>query len=90
MAGGKRAREGSKIVLTVGRGSRVAKVPDLVGLTYSGAVGKLERAGYLLGGVKEVPSKTMPAGVIAEQDPRAGTPLDQGSYVYLTTSVGPP
>jgi serine/threonine-protein kinase len=90
VAGGKRAREGSKIVLTVGGGPRMARVPDLVGLTYSEAVSKLERADYLLGGVKEGPSKTMPAGVIAEQDPRAGTPLDQGSYVYLTTSVGPP
>jgi eukaryotic-like serine/threonine-protein kinase len=90
VAGGKRAREGSKIVLAVGGGPRMAKVPDLVGVTYSEAVGKLERAGYLLGGVKEIPSKTVPAGVIAEQDPRAGTPLDQGSFVYLTTSVGPP
>jgi eukaryotic-like serine/threonine-protein kinase len=65
-------------------------VPDLIGLTYSEAVSKLEQAGYLLGGVKEVPSKTMPAGVIAEQDPKAGTALDRGSYVYLTTSIGPP
>jgi serine/threonine-protein kinase len=90
VVGGKEAREGSRIVLIVGGGPSVAEVPDLVGLTYSEAVGKLERAGYLLGGVKEVPTKTMPAGVIAEQDPRAGTALDRGSYVYLTTSVGPP
>ena len=89
VAGGKRAREGSKIVLTVGGGPRMAKVPDLVGVTYSEAVRKLERAGYLLGGVKEVPSKTMPAGAIAGQDPRAGTTLDPGSYIYLTTSIGP-
>ncbi|HEY6583094.1 MAG TPA: PASTA domain-containing protein [Rubrobacter sp.] len=44
VAGGKRAREGSKIILTVGGGPRMAKVSDLVGLTYSEAVGKLERA----------------------------------------------
>ena len=90
VAGGKEAREGSRIVLIVGGGPSVAEVPDLVGLTYSEAVSKLEQAGYLLGGVKEIRSATVPAGVIAEQDPRAGTPLDQGSYVYLTTSVGPP
>jgi serine/threonine-protein kinase len=89
VAGGKRAREGSKIVLTVGGGPRVAEVPDLVDLTYSEAVGKLERAGFLLGGVKEVPSETVPAGAIAGQDPKAGTSLDPGSYVYLTTSIGP-
>jgi eukaryotic-like serine/threonine-protein kinase len=90
VAGGKRAREGSKIILTVGGGPRMAKVSDLVGLTYSEAVGKLERAGYLLGGVKEVPSKAVPAGIIAGQDPKAGTPLDRGSYVYLTSSIGSP
>ena len=69
VAGGKRAREGSKIVLTVGGGSRVAKVPDLVGLTYSEAEDELEQAGYLLGGVKEIQSATVRAGVIAGQDP---------------------
>jgi eukaryotic-like serine/threonine-protein kinase len=90
VAGGKRAREGSRIVLTVGAGPRVAEVPDLIGLTYSEAVGVLERAGYLLGGVKEIRSATVPAGVIAGQDPEAGTPLDRDSYVYLTTSIGSP
>jgi serine/threonine-protein kinase len=90
VAGGKRAREGSKIVLTVGGGSRVAKVPDLVSLTYSEAKVKLERAGFLLGGVKEIQSATVPAGVIAGQDPKAGTALDRGSYVDLTSSIGPP
>ena len=44
----------------------------------------------LLGGVIEVSSGTVPAGVIADQDPPAGTTLESGSYVYLTTSVGPP
>jgi eukaryotic-like serine/threonine-protein kinase len=90
VAGGRRAGEGSKIVLTVGGGPRVAEVPDLVGLTYSEAEGRLERAGFLLGGVKEVRSATAPAGVIAGQDPKAGTALDRGSFVYLTTSIGPP
>lgn len=90
VASGKEARKGSKIVLTVGDRPEVAKVPDLVGLTYSEAEGALEQAGFLLGGVKEVSSETVPAGVIAAQDPQAGTTLDQGSYVYLTTSIGPP
>jgi len=39
VAGGKQAREGSKIELTVSGGRGVAKVPDLVGLTYSEAEG---------------------------------------------------
>ena len=90
VAGGDEAREGSKIVLTVGEGPQVARVPDLVGLTYSEAEGELERAGLPLGGVEEVFSETVPAGVIASQDPQAGSTLEPGSYVYLTTSIGPP
>ena len=32
----------------------------------------------------------MPAGVIIRQNPPPGTTLDMGTYVHLTTSVGPP
>ena len=90
VAGGELAREGSKIFLTVGEGPQVARVPNLVGLTYAEAEADLEEAGLLLGGVNEVSSGTVPAGVIADQDPPAGTTLESGSYVYLTTSVGLP
>jgi eukaryotic-like serine/threonine-protein kinase len=80
---------GSKIMLTVGEGPQVVRVPDLVGLTYAEAEGELERAGLPLGGVREVSSETVPAGVISSQDPQAGSTLERGSYVYLTTSIGP-
>jgi hypothetical protein len=88
--GGEEAEEGSEIVLTVGEAPEVAKVPDVVGLAYSEAENEVEEAGLLLGGVKEAPSETVPAGVIMKQDPSPGTKLDPDSYVYLTTSVGPP
>jgi eukaryotic-like serine/threonine-protein kinase len=88
--GGKEVEEGSKILLTVGEAPEVARVPDLVDLSYTEAETKLEEAGLLLGGVEEAPSETVPAGVITKQDPPAGTTLDPNSYVYLTTSVGPP
>jgi tRNA A-37 threonylcarbamoyl transferase component Bud32 len=88
--GGKKAKRGSKVLLTVGNGQQVTKVPDLTGLPYSEAENKLEEAGYLLGGVKEATSETVPAGVIMKQDPPPGTTLDPGSYVYLTDSIGPP
>ena len=91
VAGGKEAREGSKIVLTVGGGPQVVQgVPNLVGLTYAEAEARLDQAGYRLGGVEEVPSETVPAGIIAGQDPQAGATLERGSFVYLTTSIGPP
>jgi serine/threonine-protein kinase len=86
--GSKEAEGGSKI-LPVDEGPEVAKVPDLVGLGYTEAENKLEEAGYLLGGVEEAPSETVPAGVIMKQDPQSETTLDPNSYVYLTTSVGP-
>ena len=89
MASGQTARERSQVVLTVGEGPGVARVPDLVGLTYSEAEGELEQTGFLLGGVQEVSSETVPAGVIASQDPQAGSELKRGSYIYLTTSIGP-
>jgi hypothetical protein len=90
VSAGKEAEEGSKILLTVGKTPEVEKVPDLVGLSYPEAENKLEEAELLLGGVKEAPSETVPAGVIVKQDPPLGTTLDPNSYVYLTTSVGPP
>jgi eukaryotic-like serine/threonine-protein kinase len=89
-AGGKRADEGSRIFLTIGEGPGATQTPSLVGLTYPEAENELERAGLLLGGVREVPSETVPAGVIVAQDPPAGTTLGPGSFVYLTTSVGAP
>jgi eukaryotic-like serine/threonine-protein kinase len=90
VAGEKRANKGSKILLTVGEGPGDAKVPNLVGLTYSEAENELQQMKLPLGGVKEIPSETVPAGVIVAQDPPSGTTLEPDSYVYLTTSVGPP
>ena len=88
--GGKEEKRGSKVLLTVGEGQQVTKVPDLTGLPYSEAENRLEEAGYLLGGVEEATSQTVPAGVILKQDPPPGTTLAAGSYVYLTDSLGPP
>src|SRR5918998_1362891 len=51
--GGKQAKEGSKVFLTIGEPPEVAEVPDLVGLSYPEAENKLEEAGLLLGGVEE-------------------------------------
>src|SRR5215208_1024551 len=65
--GGKEAKRGSKALLTVGEGQQVTKVPDLTGLPYSEAENRLEEAGYLLGGVEEATSQTVPAGVVMRQ-----------------------
>ena len=97
--GGGEAEEGSRILLAVGGGPRSAGdsdegeasgegVPDLVGLSYSEAERALEGAGFVLGGVEEAPSETVPAGVIVSQDPEAGSAADAGTPVFLTTSTG--
>jgi hypothetical protein len=82
--------KGSKVLLTVGEAPEAAKVPDLVGLNFPEAENSLEESGFLLGGVQEAHSETMPAGMIIKQDIPPGTTLKPNSYVYLTTSVGPP
>src|SRR5215212_4660848 len=46
--GGEEAKRGSQLLLTVGEGQQVAKVPDLTGLSYAEAENRLEEAGYLL------------------------------------------
>jgi serine/threonine-protein kinase len=88
MASGKKAQKGSKIFLNVGDGPRIARVPNLTGLTYSEAENNLQELGLPLGGVEEIPSDTVPAGVIVAQDPPPGSKLQEGAYVYLTTSLG--
>jgi serine/threonine protein kinase len=84
------AEKGSKALLAVDEAPDVAKVPALVGLSYPEAENSLEESGFLLGGVQEAHSETVPAGMIIKQDPPPGTTLDMGTYIYLTTSVGPP
>ena len=88
--GGEEAQEGSKVLLTVGEAPETAKVPNLIGLSYPEAENALKQGGLLLGGVKEATSATVPEGEIMKQNPSPGTELDTGSYVYLTTSLGPP
>jgi serine/threonine protein kinase len=90
LPGGKVAEKGSKVLLTVGEAPEAAKVPDLVGLSYPEAESSLEESGFLLGGVQEAHSETVPAGMIIRQDTPPGATPDKGTYVYLTTSVGPP
>ena len=89
LPGGMVAEKGSKVLLTVGEAPEAAKVPDVVGLSYPEAENSLEESGFLLGGVQEAHSETVPAGMIIKQNPPPGTTLEPNSYVYLTTSVGP-
>jgi len=95
--GGREVQKGSRVLLAVGKGPREETpqeeapsggVPDLVGLPYPAAERALRKAGFTLGGVEEAPSASVPAGVILDQDPPAGSAAAPGSQVFLTTSTG--
>jgi eukaryotic-like serine/threonine-protein kinase len=88
-SGGREAEKGSEILLTIGTAPEAKRVPDLIGLSYPEAEKRLEEAGFLLGGVEEASSDTVPTGVIMKQNPPPGTEQDPKSYVNLTTSIGP-
>jgi tRNA A-37 threonylcarbamoyl transferase component Bud32 len=97
VSSGRRVKEGSRVLLAVGKelktvpeegAPRRGGVPDLVGLPYQEAEETLQEAGFVLGGVVEEPSQTVPAGVILAQAPGAGDAAPPGSAVTLTTSTG--
>ena len=63
-------------------------VPDLVGMTESGAANALEQAGLKVGKVVSVQTDEGPAGTVVAQDPAAGTEVAEGELVALTLSSG--
>ena len=87
---GKEVERGSRIALGVGSGPRTVETPDLVGLTPTKAKERLEEAGLKLGNRKKGPSKEVPLGRVAAQDPAAGKKTQAGTEVDLTVSSGPP
>ena len=68
---------------------RVA-VPDLTGMTLDEATDAVNARGLLLAQTESVFSEAVPVDAVAEQDPPAETPIDQGSTVYVKLSRGSP
>ena len=87
---GKEVERGSRIALAVGSGPRTVETPDLVGLTPTKAEEKLVGADLKLGNRKKAPSKGVPVGKVAAQDPAAGKKTEADTEVDLTVSSGPP
>ncbi|HEV2093666.1 MAG TPA: Stk1 family PASTA domain-containing Ser/Thr kinase [Rubrobacter sp.] len=84
--GGRRAPEGSRVVLTVGA-STVA-VPDVVNQGFPEAEAELQGAGLAVGETYDVPSDAA-AGVVLQQGIGAGTRVQPGTTVNLGLSTGP-
>lgn len=70
------------------RDSNESEVPDVVGLTEPAAVQSLETEGYRAV-VTRRPSNAMPAGRVFEQEPDAGSELDEGEPVQIIVAQGP-
>lgn len=83
-----KVKSGTKIDLTLSRGSAMAKVPDLMGLSDVEAEQKLIRAGFLKGTVIEDYSGQVPKGKVMAQDPPPGEDFPVGAKVDFMLSKG--
>ena len=64
-------------------------VPDVLGLTQSGAETMISGTGLVVGTVTQEHSNTVPAGNVISQTPEAGTLVLAGTPVSLVVSLGP-
>jgi serine/threonine-protein kinase len=87
--GGKTAKVGSVVAITVGEGPANIEVPSINDQALSGTEQILEDAGLKLGSQMEVPNDQVPAGHVVEQHPAAGTEVEPGSTVDVVVSSGP-
>jgi eukaryotic-like serine/threonine-protein kinase len=70
-----------------GTPSTVQEIPELY--KASEAESALADAGLEIGALNEVSDAAIPAGVVIEQDPEAGTTVEEGTAVDIVVSTGP-
>ena len=78
-----------QVLLTVSRGPRPRKVPDVVGLTPAGAGYRIGSAGLRVGTVTFVDDPGVPVGAVASARPPVGADVAQDTVVDLRISAGP-
>jgi serine/threonine-protein kinase len=64
-------------------------VPNVTGQSQSQAVAALQGAGFAVV-VDQVPSTTVPTGVVSDQTPSSGVLAQPGTTVTIVVSTGPP
>lgn len=79
-----------EISLVVSRSPSSVSVPNLTGLTQSGAEATLSASGLAVGSVTQAFSNTVPAGQVISQTPASGTLVTGGTNVSFVVSQGPP
>ncbi|RST19488.1 Stk1 family PASTA domain-containing Ser/Thr kinase [Streptomyces sp. WAC05374] len=89
-APGDRIRGNGQVTLTVSRGPRIVKVPNLKGLPLDEAKRELTKAGLAAGVITRALSQEFERGTVISTDPEAGTERNPDSAVALKVSKGAP
>lgn len=82
------AEKGSKITLSVSKGSAPQLVPNVVGKTQENASQLLQTAGFIVGAISQEYSSSVEAGMVISTDPAADAELEKGSTVNMVVSKG--
>lgn len=77
-----------KLIISGGTELRTVPMPDLVNLSESAAIARIESNGLTLGSVYRE-SNEAPAGTVFRQSTASGTDIAQFSKVYIWVSTGP-
>jgi serine/threonine-protein kinase len=85
---GTSVRQNSTVALTVSKGVKPIFVPDLVGMTTAAARKRLATLGLSLNVAQQTESDTIPANVIASQDPQPSSTAAPNSAVNVIVSTG--
>jgi serine/threonine-protein kinase len=85
---GTSVRQNSLVTLTVSKGTKPIAVPELVSLTEDDARKRLSQLGLRLVVAQRTESDSIPAGVIASQDPSPGATAAPNSDVAVIVSTG--
>lgn len=85
---GYRVKKGKTVRVWISKGSKFARVPDIVGMSQDKGTSEITGAGLVVGTVTQEYSKRNP-GDVTRQSPAPGTTLERGKTVSFFISMGP-
>ncbi len=89
-AAGSRIPSGGRVTIIESLGPVKIAVPQVTGMELAQAQATLTHSGLTPGTVSNVPSTTVPAGIVTATNPVAGTSWPKNRPVGITVSAGPP
>ena len=84
---GRNVKADRLVTIYVSKGGEAIEMPDLVGLTKSAAIERLQKMGLNLGSTYEKESSSEP-GTVVSHDPSVGTKIVRGQNIDLIVSRG--